>query len=413
MIYRLRNTLAEYPPQYWLMASGLLISSAGASMIWPFLMIYASEKLSLSLSTVSTLITINAATGLLTSFAAGAVADKLGRKLVMVTSLAVNGLGYLFMSQAHTYWGFAILMVVMGASNPLYQIGADAMLADMIAPEKRTNAYAIVRMINNAGIAIGPAVGGFLAAKSYTYAFMGAAGGMFVYSLLLFFRAHETLSRSYHHEIEPVRERLGGYERVFRDRPYVVFALLVGLGLIAPSLMWTLLPVYAKQNFGLTESLYGWLPTTNALMCVFVQLFVTRISRRFRPLPVAAIGMLTYALGVGSVALMNSFWGFWASMVLMTFGELILVPTVSKYIADLAPADLRGRYMSFYWFAWGIARSTAPLIGGFLNDQVAPHAIWVGGLVIGLVSAVGLIIIAGRRQDPLPVQENPTGAPAR
>ena len=413
MINRLRNTYAQYPPQFWLMAAGLLISSAGASMIWPFLMIYASEKLSLSLSTVSTLITINAATGLLASFAAGAVADKLGRKLVMVASLAVNGLGYLFMSQAHTYLGFAILMLVMGASNPLYQVGADAMLADMIGPEKRTNAYAIIRMINNAGIAIGPAVGGFLAAKSYTYAFMGAAGGMFIYSLLLFFRAHETLSKTYQLETKPVPEGLGGYARVFRDRPYVIFALLVGLGLIAPSLMWTLLPVYAKQNFGLTESLYGWLPTTNALMCVFVQLFVTRISRRFRPLPVAAIGMLTYALGVGSVALMNSFVGFWVSMVLMTFGELILVPTVSKYIADLAPADLRGRYMSFYWFAWGIARSTAPLIGGFLNDQVAPRAIWVGGLFIGLVSAMGLTIIAGRRQDPQPAQENPTGLPAQ
>jgi len=43
-------------------------------------------------------------------------------------------------------------------------------------------------------------------------------------------------------------------------------------------------------------------------------------------------------------------------MVLMTFGELTLIPVVSKYIADLAPADMRGRYLSFYWFAWGIAR---------------------------------------------------------
>jgi MFS family permease len=406
MIDRLRNTLSEYPPQFWLMATGLLISSAGASMIWPFLMIYASEKLSLSLSTVSTLITINAATGLLASFAAGAIADKLGRKLVMVTSLAVNGLGYLFMSQAHTYLGFAILMLVMGASNPLYQVGADAMLADMIGPEKRTTAFAIIRMINNAGIAIGPATGGFLAAKSYSYAFIGAATGMFIYSLLLFFRAHETLSKTYQLKTEPVPEGLGGYERVFRDRPYVVFALLVGIGLIAPSLMWTLLPVYAKQNFGLTESLYGWLPTTNALMCVFVQFFVTQVSRRYRPLPVAAIGMLTYALGVGSVALMTNFMGFWLSMVLMTFGELILIPTVSNYIADMAPADMRGRYMSFYWFAWGIARGAAPLIGGFLNDQVAPRAIWYGGLMIGLASTAGLLLLAGRKpSSPLPAPD--------
>jgi MFS family permease len=392
MIKRIRSTYAEYPPQFWLMASGLLFSSAGSSMIWPFLMIYASEKLNLSLSTVSTLITINAGTGILTSFIAGTVADRLGRKPVMVFSLAVNGLAYLFMSQAHTYIGFAIIMFVMGASNPLYQVGADAMLADMIPSEKRTNAYAIIRMVNNAGIAIGPAAGGFLASRSYTYAFIGAAAGMLIYSLLLFFRARETLVRAYQNETRPATEGLGGYARVFRDRPYIIFALLVGAGLTAPSMLWSLLAVYTKQNFHLSESLFGWLPTTNALMCVFVQLFVTRITRRFRPLPIAAIGMLTYALGVGSVALMRSFWGFWLSMVLMTFGELILIPTVSKYIADLAPVDMRGRYMSFYWFAWGLARATAPLVGGFLNDSIAPRAIWMGGLTIGLASTIGLLI---------------------
>jgi MFS family permease len=280
----------------------------------------------------------------------------------------------------------------MGAANPLYQVGADAMLADLVVPEKRTNAYAIIRMVNNAGVAIGPAAGGFLASRSYTYTFMGAAAGMLIYSGLLLFRARETLSRAYHPKKELAREGLGGYEPILRDRSYIVFTVLIGVGLITPSLLWTLLAVYTKQNYGLPENLFGWLPTTNALMCVFVQLFVTRISRRFRPLPVAAVGMLTYALGVGSVALMKDFWGFWVSMVFMTFGELILIPTISKYIADLAPADMRGRYMSVYWFAWGIARAAAPLIGGFLNDSIEPRAIWVGGLGIGLASAVGLFI---------------------
>jgi len=237
MLTRLRNTIAEYPSQFWLMVVGLFISSAGASMIWPFLMIYVSEKLSLSLSAVSTLITINAIVGLFASFIAGAVSDKLGRKLVMVVSLAVNGIGYLFMSQAHSYLGFALIMVLMGASNPLYQVGSDAMLADMIVPEKRTNAYAIIRMINNAGIAVGPAMGGFLATRSYTYAFLGAALGMLTYSLLLFFRARETLNKAYRSENEPGIESLGGYGRVFQDHPYVVFALLVGIGLIAPSML--------------------------------------------------------------------------------------------------------------------------------------------------------------------------------
>jgi MFS family permease len=377
------------------MSAGLLLSSAGGSMIWPFLMIYVSERLQLSLSTVSILITIHASMGLAASFVAGSVADKLGRKPVMVISLAVTGIGYFLMSRAGTYLEFAGLMCLMGAANPLYQVGSDAMLADLVESEKRTNAYAIIRMVNNAGIAIGPAVGGFLAAKSYTYAFMGAAIGMLAYSALMLFRARETLSRLIR-PAEAPRERLGGYERVLRDRGFVAFALLVGMGLIAPSMVWSLVAVYAKQNFGLPENLYGWLPTTNALMCVFVQFFVTRFFRRRPSLSVITIGMLTYALGVGSFALMRSFWGFWLSMVIMTFGELIVLPTVSKYIADLSPVDMRGRYMSFYWFAWGIARAMAPLVGGVLNDNISPRSIWIGALVIGLASTTGLTLLSNR-----------------
>jgi MFS family permease len=400
----IRKTYSEYPNQFWLISVGLLISSAGASMIWPFLMIYVSDKLSLSLSTVSTLITINAVTGLFASFIAGSVADRLGRKPVMVLSLLANGVGYLFLSQAHTYLGFASMMVLMGAANPLYQVGADAMLADLISSEKRINAYAIIRMVNNAGIAVGPAVGGFMASRSYAYAFLGASAGMITYSLLLVFRAHETLDKTYASATKNELKIFEGYGLVFKDGFYISFTLLIALGLVGPSMLWNLLAVYTKHNFGLPENLYGWLPTTNALMCVFVQFFVTRISRRFRSLPVAAVGVMIYSFGVGSVALMHSFWGFWGSMVLMTFGELTLIPTVSKYIADLVPASMRGRYMSVYWFSWGIARGIAPLLGGFLNDNISPRSIWVGGLIVGLASSLGLLILSTMKNTKHPVK---------
>jgi MFS family permease len=172
------------------------------------------------------------------------------------------------------------------------------------------------------------------------------------------------------------------------------FVALASLGLIAPSMLWILMPVYAKTNYGMSEALYGWIPTTNALMCVFVQYAVTSVTRRQRALPVLSAGMLIYALGTGSVALMSGFWGFWLSMVTLTFGELTLVPTASKYVADRAPADLRGRYMSIYWLGWGFARTLAPIIGGFLNDNIAPRAIWVGGLLFGLSSTCGLFLLS-------------------
>jgi MFS family permease len=402
MLTRLRTLYREYPSQFWLMVFGIFLSTAGASMIGPFLMIYASEKLGLPLSTVVTLITINAGTGLFSSFIAGTLADKIGRKGVMVISLFTNGVIYLFMMRANSYGAFAFLMFLTGLANPLYQVGADAMLADLIPQEKRTDAYAINRMMNNAGFAIGPAVGGFVAALSYDYAFYAAAAGMMTYSLLLFFLARETLTKAKESTAEKIPD--GGYAQVFRDKGYLTFVFALSTGLIAPGMVWVLLAVYTKTNFGLPESQYGWIPTTNALMCVFVQYMVTFITRRYKPLPVAAVGMCIYAIGVGSVALMSGFWGFWFSMVILTLGELTVVPTATTFVANIAPPNLRGRYMSIYWLSWGISRGAAPLIGGWLNDLISPHAIWIGGLLIGLTSTLALALLA-RQQQKLPARD--------
>lgn len=405
MIKKLQSLYSEYPRQFWLMIAGLMLATAGGSMIWPFLLIYASGKLNLPLSAAATLISINAGTGLLSSLLAGTLADKIGRKVTMNISLTMTGLAYLLLMRAGTYPQFAALMIMIGLSNPLYQVGADAMLADLIPSEKRADAYAINRIANNAAFALGPAVGGFLATRSYNLAFYGAAAGFLSYSVLLFFLAHETLNKSARLQNDEANLQMNeaapddGYGRVLRDGNYMVFTALIGLGLIAPTMLWILMPVYAKTNFGVPESLYGWIPTTNALMCVFVQYFVTSLTRRRRTLSVVAAGMFIYALGAGSVALMTGFWGFWLSMVILTFGELTLVPTSSKYVADLAPAHLRGRYMSVYWIGWGLARTAAPLVGGFLNDAIAPRAIWVGAWTLGLVSAFGLFLLA-RRETP-------------
>jgi MFS family permease len=404
MLTRLRDTYNEYPRQFWLVAFGVLLSSAGSSLIWPFQLIYISKTLTLPISQVATLISISSATGLAATFIIGTIADRFGRKVIMLGAMAAHGLAYILMSQAHNYLGFIIPMTIMGAAMPFYAIGSDAMMADLIPSEKRTGAYAILRMINNAGIAIGPAIGGLIVAKSYTLAFYLAASGMITYSLLLLIFARETLQRQSDPPTSQKKESLGGYERVLADKSFIGFVSAVTIGMIAPLMMWTLLAVYTNRYYNMPEYLYSWMPITNALMCVFVQYPVTMFTRRLPVKTAITLGMFVYALGVGSVAVMTDFWGFWLSMVIMTLGELILVPTGSKYVADIAPEDLRGRYMSVYWLTWGIARSAAPMVGGFLHDAIAPQAIWWGGLAIGLTSTLGLFLLSRRpEKTPQPV----------
>lgn len=395
-----------YPRQFWLMFVGMFISTVGASMIWPFLMIYISERLQLPLTSAAGLITLNAAVGLGASFLAGPIVDYLGRKWVMVISLMVNGMGFVLMRQAHTYSAFAGLMALQGFFNPLYRIGADAMMADLIPAEQRAEAYSMLRLSNNLGVAIGPAVGGFIASISYEIAFLCAAAGMSLYGLLIALRARETLPRRRRMESggksSHPRERFGGYGRVLRDRPFLAFTLTFTLTQVCAAILWVLLSVYTKQNFGLPESRYGWIPTTNALMVVLFQIPVTLVTKRFPPLLVLAVGSLFYASAVTSVAWGRDFWAFWLSMVIMTIGELILIPTSTTYVAGRAPEDMRGRYMSIYGLTWGVASGIGPVLGGLLNDHLGPRFIWYGGGAVGLVSVVLFLVLSRVQPSAVP-----------
>ncbi len=400
---RLNLTLQAYPRQFWLLFTGMLISTIGSSMIWPFLMIYVTEKLGLSLSVSASLNTINALAGLGSVFFVGHLVDRMGRKWAMVISLTLNGIVYLLQAQAGSYGTFAIVMGLAGAANPLYRVAADAMMADLLPKEKRIGGYSLMRMSNNLGVSIGPAIGGFINSSSYGLAFYIAAGGMIIYGLLMLLFARETMPASSGVEAETrTHEKgLGGYGTVLRDRHFLSFVGLFTLVQFCAATVWILLSVYAKHQYGVHENLYGWIPTTNALMVVLFQIGVTAITRRFSALPVMAVGAMIYAVATGSVGIGQGFWAFEASMVVMTIGELIIMPTASTYIANLAPADMRGRYMSFFSLSWGAASGLAPLIGGNLGDRLGPQATWFAAGLVGLAAVSGFLVLNARKKSPV------------
>ncbi len=394
--------LKEYPRQFWLLFWGMLISTAGASMIWPFLMIYVSERLDLPMTSVASLMTMNAMAGLLASFVVGPITDRTGRKITMIIGLAGTGLMYLAMIPAETLLSFAILMTLRGLFNPLYRVGADAMVADLIPEGKRADAYALTRLSKNVGVALGPAVGGFVATASYSFAFWSAAIGLVAFSLLMVFFARETLPEK-DSSVDTDSTGIRSYNEIFGDRIFVPFVFAFTLTQIGSTILWVLLGVYAKQNFGILENRFGFIPMTNALMVVLLQVAVTRRTKTHRPLLMLSLGAFLYASGVTSVAFGSSFWGFWLSMVIITFGELILVPTATTFVANLAPEDKRGRYMSIFSLSWGVAAGIGPLVGGFLNDHISPQAIWYGG---GLMGAMGAVWFLGQWKRRMKMSQN-------
>jgi MFS family permease len=270
-----------------------------------------------------------------------------------------------------------------------------------------------MRMSNNVGVALGPAIGGMIAVASYQLAFYCAAAGLGLYGVLIMLFAAETLpgrvqgaGGAAKADLGPSgsrkAERFGGYDQIFRDRPYIRFIAVFTLVQLCAALIWVLMGVYAKHNYGVPENQYGLIPMTNALMVVFFQIAITRVAKRYAPLRVLALGSLFYAIATGMVALATGFWGFWLVIVVMTVGELILVPTSSTYAANMAPADKRGRYMSLYGLTWGVASGIGPVMGGALNDTLGPRSPWIVGCLVGLSSTFAFLALATRARAPAP-----------
>ena len=393
ILRKLKGYLRTYPPQFWLLFWGMLVSTTGMSMIWPFLVLYISEELTLPLSTITSLISINAVMSLSSSLIAGTITDKMGRKWAMVVSLVVNGITFLLMIPANTYGQYAVLMALRGAFRPLYRVGSDAMIADLVSADQRADAYALTRLSKNVGVAMGPALGGVIVSTSYGITFSIAAGATIFFSILIALFAYETLPDAAREVQEKLTANLKAYGEIFKDRVFSSFVAGFTLRQISGSILWVLLGAYAKENYGVAENLYGLIPTTNALMVVLLQLFVTRKTSRYSPLIIMSLGTFLYGVGVGSIALGTGFWGFLTSMVIVTLGELMVIPTASTYTANRAPENMRGRYMSMLALTWGAGSMIGPLMGGFLNDNISPASIWYGGGAAGIIGSLIFLVL--------------------
>ncbi len=394
---RLQNFITEFPRQFWIVFTGTLINSTGGGMVFPFLTLYLNQHLNLSMTWVGVILAFWSVSGLFGQIAGGTFADRFGRKRLMAFSLALNACALATFGFVETFAAAVAVVIVAGFSNALYQPARDAMIADLVGSAKRPHAYSLIRVVANFGLTIGPALGGFLAAQSYLIPFLANASATFTYFLITATLMRETKPPTTPHQ--PNAAAPGNLLTVLRDTRFIVFLVGGVLCTFLAAQMMAVLPVYMNSAFGLGASYYGWVMTTNAAMVVMLQFLITRATIHLPRLLLAATGAILYALGVGSVGLSDTFPHFILAMALYTLGELILVPTASALTADLAPADLRGRYMGMYGLTWAVGFGIGPILGGLISDALSPRVVWFLTAPAGLCAA--LIFLALARFAPL------------
>jgi len=173
----------------------------------------------------------------------------------------------------------------------------------------------------------------------------------------------------------------------------MVFIFLRIISALVYMQMNTTLSVFLRDFHGISPQQYGLILSLNAVMVVLLQFWVTNRTANYQPLIMLAVGEFFYAVGFGLYGVLSSYGGFLIAMIIITFGEMMIVPVVQSLVSTLAPVDKRARYISVFGLSWGIASAIGPLAAGIVIDNYNPNWIWFGGfLLCGGTSLIYLLL---------------------
>ena len=285
---------------------GILINRAGTLLV-PFLTLYLQSRLGLGIETATRVMGAYGAGALVAAVAGGHLADRFGRKRVMVGSLAGGAAILSVFPLLQSSWQVAAGLFVFAMIGEMYRPATQAMIADLVEPSRRPAAYALLYVAVNLGFAIAPVIGGLLASASFRWLCWVDALTNGAYAVLLAAMVRETRPGAAADPAadpaagggEPPHEHVGlgaALRAISRDGTMLAFCagiVLVGLSFMQIA---STFPLYLGQ-LGIGAKQYGRIIAVNGLMITLLQLpFAALVSRWRRDLVMIASGVV---LGVG------------------------------------------------------------------------------------------------------------------
>jgi MFS family permease len=371
-----------------------LVSSAAGSAMWSFMAIWAIEELDAKRELPFTFL-VSALLAGVSGFAGGYLSDRKGRRWVILLGQGIM-VGYPLVLLALSGWKWAALgaLCLAGAFGALGGSTSQAMVADLVAPDRREAAYASVRVASNLGVVAGPPIGGLLL-------LLGSWPALFPSVAVLSGTAWVVAVKYLPHRgafaPEGPPER-GSFEVILRDRPFLLFlgsAVFAWLVYVAYEVV---LPVSLVDGFGYQPAAWGFLVWINPLLVTLFQLRLTRATASVPPAPKLVTALLVMGLPYLLLVQSHALPAVVAVVTIFVIGEMLWVPTSQAVVAALAPRDIRGAYMGAFGSAPAIGFALSPLIGLQMRNSFGDDATWTMFALLGIVAAaLGGLALAGVR----------------
>ncbi len=397
MIDRFKRTYQSYPTSFRALVIAMFVDRLGGTILYPYFALYITRQFGVGMTEAGVLLGLFSVSGLVGGVIGGALADKVGRRLIVIFGLVSSALGSLVMGLLDNMVAFYVLAVVVGLLGSIAGPAHQAMVADILPESQRAEGFGILRVVANLSWILGPTIGGLLAAQSYLWLFVidaitSTATAVIIYRLIPETKPEPTTAGP----APSFLQTLAGYGTVIRDRLYVGFLAASMLMLIVYQQMYSTLGVYLRDVHGVPDRGYGLLLSLDALLVVLFQFWVTRRIRGYPPMLMMAAGTLLYLVGFTMYGFVASYALFVIAIVIITFGEMIVVPVGQVLASVFAPEDMRGRYMAAFEFSWGIPAMIGPLAAGIVMDRFDPNWVWYASGIICAVAVAGFIWLHAR-----------------
>ena len=367
-------------------------ASAAGSTMWSFMAIWAVEELGakreLPYSFLAGAILAGAS-----GFLGGYLSDRIGRRRVILLGQGVMvGYPIVLLLLSDSKWAGLAALSLAGVFGALGGSVAQAMVADLVAPERHEAAYASVRVAGNLGVVMGPPIGGLLLVLGSWPALFPTVAVLAGISWLVAFRY---LPHRGEFAPEGPPER-GSLAVIVADRPFLLFlgsAVFAWLVYVAYEIV---LPVSLVDGFGYEASAWGFMVWINPLLVTLFQLRLTRLVAPVPAAPKLVVALLVMGLPYALLVASHALWVILVVVTVFVIGEMLWVPTSQAVVAELAPADIRGAYMGAFGSAPAIGFALSPLIGLQVRNSFGDDVTWAMFAVIGVVAAVlGGLALAG------------------
>jgi MFS family permease len=419
MFKKLNNIYHEFPSKFWVVVGVSFIDLIGGTLLFPFFSLYITQKFGVGMTQAGIILGIFSIFGLIGSMLGGALTDRFGRRKLILFGLIFSALSTLTLGLVKSFAMLYPLAMFIGLLSNISGPAHSAMVADILPEKQRQEGFGILRVVANLSWIIGPSIGGFIAGKSFFLLFVTDAVVSCIVALLFYLLMPETKPVSHaeeEHQEESILETVAGYGHVLRDFAFMAFITASILMGVVYQQMYNSLSVYLRDTHGITAQGYGFLLTSSAITVIFFQFWTTRVIKRRPPFLMMAFGTVFYMIGFSMFGFVSAYYLFIAAVVVITIGEMIIMPTSQALAANFAPEEMRGRYMAMYGLSWAIPATFAPLAAGLILDNLNPNLLWyIGGVLCGLSAlsfwALHLRLGGQKRFEPAPLTtEQPEAA---